>query len=190
MSLFREIKESAEGRELSLRWYRNKIRSLKGERITVRQHIREGTSSALVEFGKMNMFSYSPKTAERLKYYDIFPLVLPFKRHRNGFTAINFHYLPIPLRVKLLERLDIVADEDAQTIPVMWQEIRSIRLVPPIVRRYDRKQVRSMFLHIPLDDMYIGALLPVQQFYKGESTHRRPVSDRSVWHDTRRMING
>ena len=48
MSLFQEIKESAEGRELSLRWYRNKIRSLKGERITVRQHIREGTSSALV----------------------------------------------------------------------------------------------------------------------------------------------
>ena len=43
---------------------------------------------------------------------------------------------------------------------------------------------------IPLDDMDSGALLPVQPLYKGESTHRRPVPDRSVWHDTRRMING
>ena len=111
MSLFQEIKQSAEGRELSLRWYRNKIRSLGGEQKPVTEYIREGDGGASPIFGMMNMFRYQPKTAKNLKYYDVYPLVLVFKRHRNGFTGLNFHYLSIPMRVKVLERLDIFGDD-------------------------------------------------------------------------------
>ena len=46
MSLFDDIKESAEGRELSTRWYRGKITSMGGNSMTARQHINQGNSTA------------------------------------------------------------------------------------------------------------------------------------------------
>ena len=190
MSLFQEIKQSAEGRELSLRWYRNKIRSLGGEQKPVTEYIREGDGGARPIFGMMNMFRYQPKTAKKLKYYDVYPLVLVFKRHRNGFTGLNFHYLSIPMRVKVLERLDIFGDDASQKIDAKWSEMRTVKAIAPLVRRYDAKHVRSLFLQIPLDDMYVATLLPVQRFYKGEYKFRKPVSDRTVWQDSRRMVYG
>ena len=136
------------------------------------------------------MFRYQPKTAKKLKYYDVYPLVLVFKRHRNGFTGLNFHYLSIPMRVKVLERLDIFGDDSSQKIDAGWSEMRTVKTIAPLVRRYDAKHVRSLFLQIPLDDMYVATLLPVQRFYKGEYKFRKPVSDRTVWQDSRRMVYG
>jgi hypothetical protein len=68
--------------------------------------------------------------------------------------------------------------------------MRAIKTIAPLVRRYDAKHVRSLFLQIPLDDMYIATLLPVQRFYKGEYKFRKAVSDRTVWQDSRRMVYG
>lgn len=42
MSLFQEIKDSAEGRELSIRWYQRKIKSLGADRYSATQHIMQG----------------------------------------------------------------------------------------------------------------------------------------------------
>ena len=78
MSLFDDIKESAEGRELSTRWYRGKITSMGGNSMTARQHINQGNSTARPNYGMMNLFSYRPETAEKLPYYDLFPFVLLF----------------------------------------------------------------------------------------------------------------
>ena len=51
------------------------------------------------------MFVYGPKHAKKLPYYDTFPLVLPLERYSDGFLGMNFHYLPIPLRMRLLDRM-------------------------------------------------------------------------------------
>ena len=109
MSLFQDIRDSAEGRELSVRWYQDQIRNLGGNTIGARQHITEGRrenkTAVGPTFGELNLYYYRPKTAKKLPYYDTFPIVLPFKRHKNGFTGINFHYLPMGLRVKLLQKI-------------------------------------------------------------------------------------
>ena len=49
------------------------------------------------------MFFYDPKL-KPFPYYDRFPLVLPLERFQM-VLGINFHYLPIPLRIRLLDRL-------------------------------------------------------------------------------------
>jgi len=190
MSLFQEIKDSADGRELSVRWYQNQIRSLGGSRIDARQHITEGRrenrTGVRPEFGQLNLFAYRPKTANKLPYYDTFPIVLPFKEHINGFTGINFHYLSMGLRVQLLDRMKVYADEDK--LKVYWDLISNVRLVKPTVRRYDRAQVKSLYLQIPLNDMLVGILLPVQRFYTGEWAYKMRKPPRSVWHDSRRKM--
>ena len=189
MSLFDDIKESAEGRELSTRWYRGKITSMGGSNMTATQHITQGKTTARPNFGMMNLFSYRPETAEKLPYYDLFPLSIPVAKHRDGFTGINFHYLPIPLRVKLLNTLvESFADDDKGKLNMTWRGISNLRTVRPIVRRYKAKNVNSKFLKLTVEDMLIAVLLPVQQFYSGEYRSRKSVSSNQVYRDTRRRI--
>ena len=62
-------------------------------------------SGARTFVGSMYMYFYDPKLKKELPYYDRFPLVLPLERYSDGFLGINLHYLPIPLRVRLLDEL-------------------------------------------------------------------------------------
>ena len=94
------------------------------------------------------------------------------------------------MRVKLLEM--IVAgygDETAQTAVVTWDKVKALRFVAPTIRQYNAKKVGSLFLRIPLDDMLIGALLPVQQFYSGEYNKRKKVHNNKVYKESREKIN-
>ena len=61
--------------------------------------------------------------------------------------------------------------------------------VKPTVRRYKAKAVGSLFLQIPLEDMLVGALLPVQVFYIGRWSAKSLVLPTEVWRDSRRKIN-
>ena len=58
-----------------------------------------------ISIGRMYLFQYDAKWKEKLPYWDMFPLILPFDLAKGGFYGINLHYLPIPLRIRLLDRL-------------------------------------------------------------------------------------
>ena len=194
MSLFQEIKESAQGRELSMKWYQNRIKhiggsSIRNPRTLIHDEEGHGVARARPGFGELNLFQYSPKKPENLKYYDLFPIVLPLVKHRNGFTGLNFHYLPYTLRVKLLTLLaEAYGDESTQRINVTYFMIRNMRLIRPVIRRYLRAQVETLYLRIPLDDMLIGILLPVQQFRTGPLDSMSEVMNREVWRDSRGTV--
>ena len=107
IGVFDEIREAAHGRELSMRWYRQKVQELLPSpqvRRMIREGGRENKTTARPNFGMMNLFYYRPKGAEKLSYYDVFPLVIPMgKRLNNGFVGLNFHYLSVPQRWLLLD---------------------------------------------------------------------------------------
>ena len=203
IGIFDEIREAAHGRELSMRWYRQKVQELL-PRPMVRQMIREGYKEGKVtvrpNFGTMNLFYYRPKTPQRLKYWDIFPLVIPMgRRLNNGFVGINFHYLSVPQRWALLERLQAFqtsslldafdAEEGAgEVVSLFWSQIKKIRGVRPIVRRYLTEHMMSRFLRIEISEMLIAASLPVERFYEGTWSKRKRVQPTQVWRDTRRRM--
>ena len=203
IGIFDEIREEAHGRELSMRWYRQKVQELL-PRPQVRQMIREGYKEGKVtvrpNFGTMNLFYYRPKTPQRLKYWDIFPLVIPMgRRLNNGFVGINFHYLSVPQRWALLERLqafqtssllDAFDPEEGagEVVSLFWSQIKSIRGVRPIVRRYLTEQVNSAFLRIEISEMLIAASLPVERFYEGAWGKKKRVDPDKVWSNTRRRM--
>ena len=192
MTLFADIKESAEGRELSVRWYRDRVRALgtlKGDSV-IREGKADATAQARPRGGMLNLFNYRPKEPTRISFYDTFPLVLPVGGSKTGFKGLNFHYLPIPMRIKLLELIAAgYGDETAQTAVVTWDKVKALRYVAPTIRQYNAKQVKSVFLQIPLDDMLIGALLPVQRFFSGEFNSRKKVHNNSVYKASREKIN-
>lgn len=189
MSLFDDIKESAEGRELSTRWYRSKITSLGGTTMTAEQHIEEGYATAKPNYGMMNLFHYQPQTAEKLPFYDLFPLVIPVEKNRDGFTGINFHFLSIPMRVAFLNLLtEAFADDRMEKLNLTWRQISGLGKSKAIVRRYKAKNVKSTFLRLPIEDMLIAVLLPVQKFYTGSLSSRTSVPSNSVYSQTRNKM--
>ena len=202
-TIFRKIREEAGGRELSVRWYRNKIKAL-DPRITGPELISEAEKKKITarpNYGMMNLFWYKPLNAKRLKYYDLYPLVIPFKKHRNGFTGLNFHYLSVPMRMNLLERLSAFEDSGTlysldvndidQLLAFEWMEVKGMKGIKPIVRRYLANYVYSNFLKIGLEDMVVASLLPVERFYTGDLWNDRMdrVNPRRVWDASRRTVN-
>ena len=51
--------------------------------------------------GHMYIFEYKAKTAQRLPYYDQFPLVYVIKATRNEFWGLNLHYMSAKRRASI-----------------------------------------------------------------------------------------
>ena len=110
--------------------------------------------------------------------------MLPLETYPDGFLGINMHYLPILLRIKLLDRLvdfsnNTKFDESTRLI-VDYSKLKSIKLIKPTLHRYLAGQMKSQFRRIDADEFTIAALLPVQKFKK--------ESAKTVWSDSRGMI--
>ena len=176
------VKDEVKGRPRSTQWYKDKIKEF-GKPGTL-DLIRDGKRSNKPFYGKLNMFMYDPKHKKKLPYYDTFPLVLPLETYPDGFLGINMHYLPIPLRIKLLDRLvdfsnNTKFDESTRLI-VDYSKLKSVKLIKPTLHRYLRGHMKSQFRRIDADEFTIATLLPVQRFKK--------ESAKTVWSDSRGMI--
>ena len=174
--------KAAKGRPKSTAWFRDKIAEL--GKPTAMQLIKDGKKAARPFYGNLNMFFYDPKFKNTLPYYDRFPLVLPIERYSDGFLGINLHYLPIPLRIRLLDELmDYSTDTnfDSKTkINTDYKKLKNVKLIKPTLKRYLAGHVKSAFRRIDGDEFTVATLLPVQRFSK--------TSAAKVWNDSRSMI--
>ena len=174
--------DASKGRPKSTAWFRDKIAEFGTPKAM--NLIRDGKQSSRPFFGNLNMFFYDPKFKKTLPYYDRFPLVLPIERYSNGFLGINLHYLPIPLRIRLLDELmDYSTDTnfDSKTkINANYSKLKKVNLLKPTLKRYLAGKVKSRFRRVDADEFTVATLLPVQRFSKS--------SDKKVWSDSRSMI--
>ena len=176
------VKDEVKGRPRSTAWYREKIKEFGTPGAL--DLIRDGKRDTKPFYGKLNMFVYDPKHKKKLPYYDTFPLVLPLENYPDGFLGINMHYLPISLRVKLLDRLVDFSNntkfDESTRLMVDYSKLKNINLIKPTLHRYLAGRTKSQFRRIDADEFTIATLLPVQRFKK--------EADRAVWRDSRRMI--
>ena len=176
------VLDETRGQERSVSWFRKKIKEFGAPTST--ELIREGKRAIRPFRGRLNMFFYSPKYKDKLPYYDRFPLVLPLERYSGGFMGINLHYLPIPLRIRLLDKLYEFSSNDkfdkTTRLTATYNRMRNIPLVKPTLHKYLYNFVESQFRRIDADEFTVATLLPVQRFKK--------ATDRKVWRDSRGMI--
>ena len=102
-NFIQSVVKAAQGRPRSTDWYKDKIREF--GKPGALDLIRDGKRKKSPFYGRLNMFFYDPKFKKTLPYYDTFPLVLPLEPYSDGFLGINLHYLPMKLRLQLLDRL-------------------------------------------------------------------------------------
>ena len=172
-SIFDTIRNTAGDRDLSINWYKKKVADL-SNRISAARLMRDGKTKKAPSYNKLHFFRYDPKLKQFLKYYDTFPFVMPIQSAPGGFLGINFHYLPIPLRMKLLETLD------RRGFKGNYSGLKNIREVKPCIKHYLRRQFVSGFLELEEDDYAPAIFMPVAQFKKASASQ--------VWRDSRRMI--
>ena len=172
-SIFDTIRQAAGDRDLSINWYKKKVADL-SNRISAARLMRDNKLKKAPSFNKLHFFRYDPKLKATLPYYDTFPLVMPIQSAKGGFLGINFHYLPIPLRMRLLETLD------KRGFRGNYSKLKNIREVKPTIKHYLRRQFVSGFLELEEDDYAPAIFMPVAQFRKASASQ--------VWRDSRRMI--
>jgi hypothetical protein len=190
-NLFKDIRIKRGDTEKSYRWYQDQIRNLlrknpvspnSRDLLKDVDHLRN-----IIVPGKMYLFLYDAKHKDTLPYWDMFPLVLPFRKVEDGFYGINLHYLSYPLRFKLLETLNKntinkALTEDAK-IKISWEMLLTMSRIAPVkacVKHYLTDHVESRFLNIPHPDWVTAAMLPVERFVG--------ASKEKVWRDSRRMF--
>jgi hypothetical protein len=137
----------------------------------------------------MYMYIYDPKFKDTLPFYDRFPLIFPFKVEADRFWGINFHYLPPPLRAKLMDSLYDVANnqryDETTKLKINYQILNSaskFRYFKPCIKQYLFTQMKSKFVYIYPSEWDIALFLPAERFTK--------ASKAQVWTESRKSVAG
>ena len=167
------VLKAAGNKPQSVAWFRNKIKEFGTPKSM--DLIRDGKRTSTPNFGLLNMFVYDPKLKDKLPYYDTFPLVLPIEQYNNGFLGINLHYLSIPMRIKLLDRLTNFTNnsqfDETTVIQADYSKLKNVNLIKPCLKRYLAGNVKSKFRKVGADEFIVATLLPVQRFKKQSDNH-------------------
>ena len=95
------------------------------------------------------------------------------------------HYLPIPLRIRLLDKLvDYTNSSDfteaSTRMVVDYNKLKNIKLIRPTIHKYLSGYTKTQFRRIDADEWTIAVLLPVQRFKKASAS--------AVWKESKGMI--
>jgi hypothetical protein len=180
---FDTLRQSVAGTERSVQWYQAQVRKL--GTINVNKILREGNKVNVIFPGEMYLFQYDPKTKDQLPYYDIYPLVLPFRKMENGFLGINLHYLPYAVRMFTLKQLNSFVNnrrmDETTRVRLSWRLLESsIKFEPAkaCVKHYISEQLQTRMMKIDYPDWIIASQLPTERFIGANKS--------TVWRDTRR----
>lgn len=173
-------------------WYRDQASNVARSSIQEERFIRQmGTDRYENRFrlGHMYMFIYDPKHKDTLPYYDRFPLIFPINRAKGGFLGINMHYLPLPLRARLMDALYDVSSNDrfdeTTKMRVSYDILNGAsryKEFKPTVKHYLTSQIRTRLVYINPTEWDIALFLPTERFEKASKTQ--------VWADSRKIIRG
>lgn len=188
-SIFEEIKKSPKFlADRSADWFKTKIKELSPiapvDRVNLLAQTKNTMQSNRLLPGTLTFFSYDPKYKETLPYYDKFPLSFIVGIDKFGFTGVNFHYLTIPMRVKLYDAMYTIAKQSVnkttqQVLVLNWKLLSNFSKFPavaPAVKKYLFSHVQSRFIKIPLDDWKTAILLENSEFKKSSASAVRANS--------------
>ena len=140
------------------------------------------------EVGKMYLFHYDPKTKVKLPYYDTFPIIIMVQLVKGGFYGINFHYLPIKMRMLLLSNLlsfSVLKDGELERLRISYDILsgagNSMEPFKPCFKHYLYDHIRGVIKGIPTSDWGYAVALPFENFKK--------KSKQEVWRDSMDSLN-
>ena len=178
MSLYTDIfrknqYQLAAASKQSQTWFMQQARSLSGQNIQPLRLIRSTPDKNVTKIvpGELYLFMYDALHKDKLPYWDMFPLVFPFRKLNDGFIGLNMHYLPYALRIEVLDRLmDFKTNSrlnDNTRLKYSWATINAASRYSsalPCVHRYLSSQLQTPLKRIDPQDWATALMLPVERF--------------------------
>jgi hypothetical protein len=156
-------------------WFRNQAQQVK--KISDKDLYKSEILKSKPFPGFMYLFMYNPKHKQTLPYYDTLPLVFPFEVDGEGFTGINFHYLDLNSRAKLMDMLYNLVNnkkyDETTRLKLVYKTLKAVCKIPyykACTKRYLYSQVRSRYILIPANEWDIALFLPLERFMKKPKT--------------------
>lgn len=154
-------------------WFDQQARSMARQQL-IPQSMLKGDSkrnTMRIVPGELYMFQYNPKHSATLPYWDMYPMVFPFRKMNDGFIGLNFHYLPYQMRVRLLDRLMEFQTNKSMNentrLKFSWATIQGVsrfKIAEPCIHRYLLTQIESPIKKIHAQDWATAMMLPVEHF--------------------------
>lgn len=167
-------------------WLRTKVLNLRPTKASLMNDMSRLRERSMI--GRMYFFFYDPKTKEKMKYYDRFPLVLPIERYTDGFLGLNLHYIHPKQRLILMDKLSSYANNDkfdkTTKLKLTYQTLKAASRIfekNACIKRYLFTQIQSRFLEISAEEWDIAVLLPMEDF----TSEKKPVSKSVVFQDSK-----
>lgn len=178
----------------SVQWFQSQIKVL--HRASYQSKTLMGDTNRLRAYpvpGRMYMYHYDAVTKDDLPYWDEFPVIFYIdKKVINGvkyWYGLNLHYLPPPMRLKLLANLYDLANNDKfdattrlkLTYEILMRLSRAKNLGADFAfKMYKEEGLKSGFLEVSASAWPMVALLPIENFQK--------ASKQRVWHDAKQRV--
>jgi hypothetical protein len=176
-------------RVASARWYKQSTDSVKRAN-DFKIDFKDKNSRSKMDLtclGQMFVFFYDPKTKEKLQYYDTFPVVFVVKMERDGFIGLNLHYLPLMMRMQLMNALYSLINNDNQDKTTRLRLTNNIlksmsrfSYYKPCIKKYLFSHVKQKFLWIGPADWDKALLLPTERFVKKNKSFVHTESTRKL----------
>ncbi len=153
-------------------WFMKNVRSLSTTRQKVLKDPALKTESA-PKIGDMVMYVYDPKLKNELPYYDRFPLSILINVNKDGFDALNLHYLRPDIRAAFLDKLMEFGpdnlNENSRLTRLKYDKLKGVTQFRPFkacYKRYLTTHVKSQIRRVPMTDWEIAIFLPTEDFQK------------------------
>lgn len=179
----------------SRQWFRSNAQLLNTSGAQFMKEAASPTTDLKTKFsnqiyiGNLHFYQYDPKLKQKLPYYDIYPVVFPIQKYKDGFLGINLHYLPPVLRAKLMDVLYAkISDKnyDFNTkLKISYNILNSAsryKWFRPCIKRYLYKHiVGGRTLRVAPKEWELVGFLPLAKF--------RKQPKEVVWNESRQKIN-
>jgi hypothetical protein len=186
--------------QTAVKWFRRKIKELGiPDPMSYSQIVRAGQKSkdgpvgvaGAADIGKLLFFLYDAKTKDKLKYWDLLPLVVWFDfstgpKGEKYATGVNLHYLPYVWRMRLLGKLMEIAQQPMSPddkLMLSWEFLGNIAKFPEVracVKKYLMNHIRSKLMVVAPDDWAMAIMLPFEQFQKAPMAKVHRDSTRKI----------
>jgi hypothetical protein len=155
----------------SVTWLQKRMSSLKSPTKLAREIVSEKNRNGTFEVGGLYHFFYDPLTKNKLPYYDTFPLIIPLRIDKDGFLALNLHYLPPMYRATFLDKLMPLALKNERNDPVklrvtydILKITQSVKEFKPCLKKYLESQIRSRIVPVEPNEWEVALFLPTAIF--------------------------
>lgn len=169
----------------AINWYKQQVSKIQVGRMQLlsdnqkHQHAKPGP-------GHFCFFFYSAKGYKEgtLPYYDTSPMSLILGASGNIVSGLNFHYIPLDLRVRLFQQILAIEGgtlSDQRKFTATYEAVKAVgNLYKPCYKNYLLTNVKSQAIWVPMESSLIACFLPVANF-KG-------ASQAKVYADSRKLI--